>query len=119
MGLEFSVQGPQADPKFPPFLALVKAPSSYPNSSDLNKVSGMLAQLTGTKGPLDLAPEWWMALAKSPLPVPVSPVILSWPSLEKEVKVITPKAMVSVRIHGLGALFVICRHGICYICYKY
>jgi hypothetical protein len=55
--------------------APVKAPFSWPNSSDSSRLSGIAAQLTDTKGfraRLDLP---WIKRAITSLPVPDSPVI--------------------------------------------
>ena len=59
-----------------PFLrecAPVKAPRSWPNSSDSNSGSGSAAQLTLTNGIAARGELWWMARATSSLPVPDSP----------------------------------------------
>ena len=56
-------------------MAPVKAPRSCPNSSDSISVSARMAQLTGTNGWLRRWLAWWIRLAISSLPVPVSPVM--------------------------------------------
>ena len=68
---------PSASAKRPFLLAVapVKAPRTWPNSSDSSSVSGMAAQLTLTSGIARCALWSWMARATSSLPVPVSPVI--------------------------------------------
>ena len=61
-----------------PFLVVVapvKAPRTWPNSSDSSSVSGMAAQLTLMSGMSRCALRSWMARATSSLPVPVSPVM--------------------------------------------
>ena len=60
-----------------PFLfvvAPVKAPRTWPNSSDSSSVSGIAAQLILMSGRWRCALRSWMARATSSLPVPVSPV---------------------------------------------
>ena len=60
-----------------PFLsttAPVKAPRTWPNSSDSRSPSGSAPQLTGTNARAERGPWRWMARATSSLPVPVSPV---------------------------------------------
>ncbi len=54
-------------------MAPVKAPLTWPNSSLSSRVSGMAAQLTGTKGPWARGERPWMARAMSSFPVPLSP----------------------------------------------
>ena len=49
-------------PSLPPRRAPVKAPSSYPKSSDSNSVSGIAAQFIATKGNLDRLEALWMDL---------------------------------------------------------
>ncbi|MCY1536389.1 hypothetical protein D9M68_718460 [compost metagenome] len=56
-------------------LASVKAPFSWPNSSDSSRCDGIAAQLNSTKGPLLRLPSKCSARAISSLPVPVSPSI--------------------------------------------
>ena len=61
-----------------PFLfdvAPVKAPRTWPNSSDSSSVSGMAAQFTLMSGMRRSALRSWIARATSSLPVPVSPVM--------------------------------------------
>jgi hypothetical protein len=61
-----------------PFLfvdAPVKAPRTWPKSSDSSSVSGMAAQFTLMSGFSRCALKWWMARATISLPVPVSPVM--------------------------------------------
>ncbi len=61
-----------------PSLALsapVKAPFSYPKSSDSRRVSGSAPQFTARKGSPALGPSECTALASTSLPVPVSPCI--------------------------------------------
>ena len=68
---------PSASAKWP-FLfvvAPVKAPRTWPNSSDSSSVSGIAAQLTLMSGMSRCALRSWMARATSSLPVPVSPVM--------------------------------------------
>ena len=55
--------------------APVKAPRSWPNSSDSTRVSGSAQQLTATKGPPARGLASWMKRAINSLPVPVSPWI--------------------------------------------
>ena len=52
--------------------ASVNAPWTCPKSSDSKRFLGMAAQFTATKFPC-LPPAWCAALAKSSLPVPLSP----------------------------------------------
>ncbi len=54
-------------------LAPVKAPFSWPNSSDSISVSGIAAQFTQISGARERLLCWWMARATSSLPVPDSP----------------------------------------------
>ncbi len=61
-----------------PFLlatAPVKAPRTWPKSSDSISVSGSAAQFTRTSGISRWALQSWMARATSSLPVPVSPMM--------------------------------------------
>jgi len=53
----------------------VKAPFSWPNSSDSTSVSGIAATLTATKAWPRRSLRAWIARATSSLPVPLSPVI--------------------------------------------
>ncbi len=53
--------------------APVKAPRSWPNSSDSISVAGIAAQFTSTKGRFAREDIRWIMRATSPLPVPVSP----------------------------------------------
>ena len=55
--------------------APVKAPRSWPNSSDSRSVAGNAAQFTVTSGPRARGLFWWIAFAASSLPVPLSPVM--------------------------------------------
>ena len=55
--------------------APVKAPRSWPKSSEASKPSGSAAQLTLTRGRFARGEAAWIARAISSLPVPVSPVI--------------------------------------------
>ena len=55
--------------------APVKAPRSWPNSSDSKSASGSAAQSTTTNGRAVRALAPWIARATSSLPVPVSPSI--------------------------------------------
>ena len=55
--------------------APVKAPFSWPNSSDSTRSGAMAPQLTVTKGRSRRGLAWWMARARSSLPVPDSPSI--------------------------------------------
>ncbi|MCY1441597.1 hypothetical protein D9M71_579170 [compost metagenome] len=54
-------------------LASVKAPFSWPNSSDSTRLDGIEAQLNSMNGPLARGPSKCKARATSSLPVPVSP----------------------------------------------
>src|SRR5207245_1727054 len=54
-------------------MAPVKAPRSWPKSSDSSRPEGMAAQLILTKVRSRRGLRLWMARAKSSLPVPVSP----------------------------------------------
>src|SRR5262245_6065677 len=54
--------------------APVKAPFSWPNSSDSISASGRAAQLRATKGPPARSERRWTRRATSSLPVPFSPV---------------------------------------------
>ena len=53
--------------------APVKAPFSWPNSSLSSRLSGSAAQLNLTKAAPARGEWWWMALAISSFPVPLSP----------------------------------------------
>ena len=66
---------PSASSNFPRRRASapVKAPFSWPNSSDSISSSGIAAQLTSTNGPARRAEPAWMARATSSLPLPFSP----------------------------------------------
>ena len=55
--------------------APVNAPRTWPNSSASSSDSGMAPQLSATNRSRRRGLLWWMALATSSLPVPVSPVI--------------------------------------------
>src|SRR5207237_1007724 len=55
--------------------APVKAPRVWPKSSDSRRVSGRAPQETSTKGLSRRGERWWIARARSDLPVPDSPVI--------------------------------------------
>ena len=69
-----------------PFLsatAPVKAPLTWPKSSDSSSLSGSAPQLTGTKAREAREPCRWMARATSSLPVPVSPVTSTGASEEQ------------------------------------
>src|SRR6185503_2814894 len=55
--------------------APVKAPRSWPNSSDSISVSENRAQLTATNGWCLRRLDWWIRVAVTSLPVPLSPVI--------------------------------------------
>ena len=57
------------------FVAPVKAPFSYPNSSLSMSVGTRAPQSTATKFVCASAPRKWMARATSSLPVPLSPEI--------------------------------------------
>ena len=61
--------------------APVKAPFSWPNSSDSISSSGIAAQFTSTKGPSLRRLRAWICRATSSLPVPFSPVISTQPLL--------------------------------------
>ena len=62
-------------PGFPSFFAPVKEPPSYPKSSLSSKVSGIAPQFIAMKFPFALLLSLCIALAKSSLPVPLSPNI--------------------------------------------
>ena len=68
---------PSASAKRPRRLAVapVKAPLTWPNSSDSMSGSGIAAQFTVMNGMSRCALFAWIARAASSLPVPVSPVI--------------------------------------------
>ncbi len=53
--------------------APVKAPFSWPNSSDSSRLSVRAAQETATKGPPARVLSWWTARARTSLPLPDSP----------------------------------------------
>ena len=53
----------------------MKAPFSWPNSSDSTSASGIAATLTATNGCPRRSLRAWIARATSSLPVPLSPVI--------------------------------------------
>ena len=55
--------------------APVNAPFSWPNNSLSSSVGDSAAQCTVTIGRLERGLSWWIALAKSSLPVPLSPWI--------------------------------------------
>ena len=59
----------------PRSVAPVKAPFSWPNSSDSISSRGIAAMLMATKGPRARLPKLCSARATSSLPVPLSPVI--------------------------------------------
>src|SRR6185503_7144815 len=67
---------PSASSKRPgrSLIAPVKAPRSCPKSSDSISVSEKSAQLTATKGRCLRRLDWWMSVAVTSLPVPLSPV---------------------------------------------
>ncbi len=54
-------------------MAPVKAPFSWPNSSDSSRVSVRAAQETATNGPSARGLSAWMARASTSLPLPDSP----------------------------------------------
>ena len=54
--------------------APVKAPRSWPNSSDSKRLSSRVVQSTVTKGSSRLGEESWITRAMSSLPQPVSPM---------------------------------------------
>ena len=56
-------------------IAPVNAPFSWPKSSLSRMFCESAAQCTATNGPFDRGPSWWIALATSSLPVPLSPWI--------------------------------------------
>src|SRR5579883_2553564 len=56
-------------------VAPVNAPFSWPKRMLSASVGGMLPQSTTTKGPALRSLAWWIALATSSLPVPVSPTM--------------------------------------------
>ena len=68
---------PSASLKSPLFslTAPVKAPLSWPKSSDSRRFSGRAPQLIETNGRAARAEVRWMARAMSPFPVPDSPVM--------------------------------------------
>src|SRR6185312_61341 len=55
--------------------APVKAPCTWPNNSLSSSCSGRAAQLTWMSGFVARALDAWIARARSPLPLPVSPSI--------------------------------------------
>ena len=57
--------------------APVNAPCAWPNSSLSSRCSGSAAQLTATNGRLGAPASACSARATSPLPVPVSPVMMT------------------------------------------
>jgi len=59
----------------------VKAPRTCPNSSLSISVSGMAAQLIGTKGNAFRGLRAWRAAATSSFPVPLSPRIITLASV--------------------------------------
>ena len=67
---------PVASSNFPTLVAMapVKAPFSWPKSSDSRSSAGMAAQLTATKGRWFRLLCWWMARASTSFPVPLSPL---------------------------------------------
>src|SRR5450756_1105066 len=68
---------PRSATSISPFLltaAPVKAPRTWPNSSDSSSVSGSAPQLSATNGRSRRGELKWMARATSSLPVPESPV---------------------------------------------
>ena len=71
------IEPPSASAKRPFLFAVapVKAPRTWPKSSDSSSVSGIAAQLTLMRGIARWALRSWMARATSSLPVPVSPVM--------------------------------------------
>src|SRR4051794_40290766 len=56
-------------------IAPVNAPRSWPNSSDSINVSENSAQLTATNGWCLRRLDWWISVAVTSFPVPLSPVI--------------------------------------------
>ncbi len=75
---------PAACSKRPTLVATapVKAPFSWPNSSDSSSCSGSAAQLTATKGLPARGEPWCRRCATTSLPVPDSPVISTVVSAE-------------------------------------
>jgi len=67
---------PSATSNFPfrRALAPVKAPGSWPKSSEEVSSFGIAPVFTGTKGPSRRSESAWIAWAASSLPVPLSPV---------------------------------------------
>src|SRR4051795_6192700 len=67
---------PSASSKRPgrSLIAPVNAPRSWPNSSDSINVSENRAQLTATNGWCLRRLDWWISVAVTSLPVPLSPV---------------------------------------------
>src|SRR2546426_9252306 len=57
------------------WVAPVKAPFSWPNSSDAINAGGIAAQFTRTNARPERRDSLWMARATSSLPVPVSPLM--------------------------------------------
>src|SRR2546422_368639 len=68
--------------------APVKAPFTWPKSSDSMSVSGIAPQLTDTNGPLRRGLSSWNARATSSLPVPLSPVTRTVESLSAALRIV-------------------------------
>ena len=71
------IEPPSASANLPRLVAVapVKAPRTWPKSSDSSSVSGIAAQFTLMSGISRCALWWWISRATISLPVPVSPVM--------------------------------------------
>ncbi len=69
------IEPPEAASNSPFLLATapVKAPLTWPNRLLSSRSGGIEPELTVTKGPSARREWWWIALATSSLPVPLSP----------------------------------------------
>ena len=95
--------------------APVKAPFSYPKRVLSTRVFGNAVQSTTTKFLLALGEFSWMALAKSSLPVPVSPMmsteaseLAAWARMSKQLRMRGEEPMMPSHLRataGLRALF--------------
>ena len=87
--------------------APVKAPFSWPNSSEPIRPGGRAAQLSATNGPRARAERSWIARATSSLPVPLSP----WIRTEASDRAILSMAALTARIAGLLPTIAVPRPG--------
>src|SRR4051812_7802934 len=105
---------PSASSKRPgrSLIAPVNAPRSWPNSSDSISVSENSAQLTATNGWCLRRLDWWISVAVTSLPVPLSPVISTVLSLlpmtrrnsnTARIRALCPTTMPSM-IRGAGVI---------------